>query len=71
MNNGYEARIDNILVESDNTTVTIQVSLRTGEFIPGETVKIRDENTYAIVNSSVVPQNYTTTSNYEYEFALN
>ena len=71
IDNGYEARIDNILVQSDNTTVTIQVSLRTGEFIPGETVKIRDENTYAIVNSSVIPQNYTTTSNYEYEFALN
>ena len=69
--NGYEARIDNILVESDNKTVTIEVSLRVGKFAPGETVKIRDENTYAEVVSCAIPENYTTTSNYDYEFNLN
>lgn len=69
--NGYEARIDNILVESDNKTVTIEVSLRTGKFAQGETVKIRDENTYAEVVSCTIPENYTTTSNYDYEFNIN
>ena len=69
--NGYEARIDNILVESDNKTITIEVSLRTGKFAPGETVKIRDENTYAEVVTCTIPENYTTTSNYDYEFNLN
>jgi acetyl-CoA carboxylase beta subunit len=69
--NGYEARIDNVLVESDNVNITIQVSLRSGEFIPGELVKIRDENTYAVVVTKELPETYTTTSNYDYEFALN
>jgi hypothetical protein len=69
--NGYEARIDDIIVESDNINVTIEVSLRTGKFAPNETVKIRDENTYAEVVSCVVPAQYTTTSNYDYEFNLN
>ena len=69
--NGYEARIDDILVESDNTNVTIQVSLRTGKFAPGETVKIRGETAYAEVVSCEIPEGYTTTSNYDYEFNLN
>lgn len=69
--NGYEARIDDIIVESDNYTVQIEVSLRTGKFLQGETVKILGENTYAEVVSSTVPGQYTTTSNYDYEFALN
>lgn len=69
--NGYEARIDSILVESDNKTVTIEVSMRTGKFAPGETVKIRDENAFAEVVSCTIPAIYTTTSNYDYEFNLN
>lgn len=69
--NGYEARIDDILVESDNKTVTIEVSLRTGKFAPEELVTIRGENTYAEVVECIVPGEYTTTSNYDYEFALN
>ena len=69
--NGYEARIDTILVESNNINVTIQVSMRTGKFAPGELVKVRDENTYAEVVSCTIPAEYTTTSNYDYEFALN
>lgn len=69
--NGYEARIDNILVQSDNINITVEVSLRTGKFAPNETVKIRDENTYAEVVSCVVPAQYVTTSNYDYEFNLN
>lgn len=71
MVNGYEARIDTILVESDNKTVTIEVSMRTGKFAPGETVKIRDEDAYAEVVSCELPVQYTTTSNYDYEFNLN
>lgn len=69
--NGYEARIDNILVESDNKTITIEVSMRTGKFAPNETVKIRDENTFAEVVTCTIPAQYTTTSNYDYEFNLN
>jgi hypothetical protein len=69
--NGYEARIDDILVESDNTTVQVEVSLRTGKFLQDELVTVLNENTYAEVVSSTVPGQYTTTSNYDYEFALN
>lgn len=69
--NGYQARIDNILVPSDNTTITIEVSLRTGKFVKGEIVKIRDEDVYAEVVTSAIPGQYTTTSNYDYEFNLN
>jgi hypothetical protein len=69
--NGYEARIDDIIVESDNINVTIEVSLRTGKFAPNETVKIRNETAYAEVVSCVIPGQYTTTSNYDYEFNLN
>lgn len=71
VDNGYEARIDDILVESDNITVQIEVSLRTGKFLQGETVTILGENTFAEVVSSTIPGQYTTTSNYDYEFALN
>ena len=69
--NGYEARIDNILVESNNVTVQIEVSLRTGKFIPNEIVTILGENTFAEVVSCTIPAQYTSTSNYDYEFALN
>jgi hypothetical protein len=71
VNNGYEARIDDILVESDNITVQVEVSMRTGKFLQDETVTILGENTFAEVVSSTVPAQYTTTSNYDYEFALN
>lgn len=71
VDNGYEARIDDILVESDNFTVQVEVSMRTGKFLQGETVTILNENTFAEVVSSTVPGQYTTTSNYDYEFALN
>ena len=69
--NGYEARIDAILVESDNKTVTIEVSLRVGKFEPEELVTIRGENTFAEVIECTIPEQYTTTSNYDYEFAVN
>ena len=71
VNNGYEARIDNILVESDGTTVKVEVSLRTGKFLKDETVKIRGETAYAEVAQCDVPEEYVTTSNYDYEFNLN
>lgn len=69
--NGYEARIDQILVPSNNTTVQIEVSMRVGKFQPNETVTIRGENTFAEVQTCTIPGQYTTTSNYDYEFALN
>ena len=71
MINGYEARVDTITVNSNNINITIEASLRVGKFMPGETVKVRNEDTYVEVVSSTIPANYTTTSNYEYEFNLN
>ena len=69
--NGYKARIDSIITPSDNTTITISVSMREGKFVLDETVIIENETTYAEVDQSTIPDNYTTTSNYDYEFALN
>ena len=69
--NGYEARIDAIVTPSDNVTVQIEVSLRQGEFIPNETVTVLGENTFAEVVTRTIPAQYTTTSNYDYEFNLN
>jgi hypothetical protein len=71
VDNGYEARIDAILIPSDNITVQVEVSMRTGEFIPSETVTILGETVYAEVAAKTVPGIYTTTSNYDYEFNLN
>jgi len=69
--NEYQARIDNILVASNSITVQIEVSLRHGKFQPNETVTILGENTFAEVVSCTVPAQYTITTNYDYEFALN
>lgn len=69
--NGYQARIDNILIPSDNTTIQIEVSLRTGKFLQDELVTVSGENTFAEVVSCTIPGEYTTTSNYDYEIALN
>lgn len=71
VNNGYEARIDEILVQSDNVTVKIRVSLRSGQFSQGELVTIRNENTFAEIVSVSIPNEYVVTSNYDYESALN
>lgn len=71
LTNGYLGRIDEILVPSNNLNVTVSVSLRNGKFMPNETIKIENETTYAEVVSCTIPQNYTTTSNYQYEFDLN
>ena len=69
--NAYMARIDSIITASDNTYITIAVSMREGKFIPNETVTINAETTYAEVDQCTIPGNYTTTSNYDYEFVLN
>jgi len=69
--NGYVGRVDNILVASNNETITLSVSLRNGKFAPNETVTIQNENTFAEVQTCTIPENYTTTSNYQYEFDLN
>jgi hypothetical protein len=69
--NGYEGRIDSIIAESNGTTIQLEVSLRTGKFVANEVIKLRNEITYAEVVSSVIPAKYTTTSNYDYEYAVN
>lgn len=69
--NGYEARIDAITVPSDGKTVSIEVSMRVGKFAPNETVTIRGESVYAEVQTCSLPAGYITTSNYEYENAVN
>jgi len=69
--NGYKARIDAIIIPSNNINVTISVSMREGKFVLNETVAIENETVYAEVDQSTIPGNYTTTSNYDYEFALN
>ena len=69
--NGYKARIDSIITPSDNTYVTISVSMREGKFAPNETAVIQNETVYVEVDQSTIPNNYTVTSNYDYEFALN
>ena len=71
VSNGYLARIDNILEPSNNVQIVVEVSLRTGKFIPGETLQIGSENSYVEVASCTIPSTYTTTSNYDYESALN
>lgn len=69
--NGYKARIDDIITESNNVYVTISVSMREGKFVPNETVTIQNETTYAEVDQCTIPGNYTTISNYDYEYELN
>lgn len=69
--NGYVGRIDSILVESDNANVTVSVSLRNGKFMPNETLTIQNENVFVEVKTCTIPENYTVTSNYQYEFDLN
>ena len=69
--NGYVGRVDNILIASNNETITLSVSLRNGKFAPNETVTIQNENTFAEVQTCTIPANYTVTSNYQYEFDLN
>lgn len=69
--NGYVGRVDDILVESDNATVTVSVSLRSGKFMPSETLTVQNEDVFVEVQTCTVPENYTTTSNYQYEFDLN
>lgn len=71
VDNEYQARIDSIIVPSNNITIQVEVSLRVGKFEPNETVKVLGENTFAEIVSCTVPGEYTLTSNYDYEFALN
>lgn len=66
--NGYQARVDSIDQVSGNTTFS--VSLRTGNFIQGESIN-SGPNTFFTVTSCVIPSPYTTQTNYDYEFALN
>jgi len=69
--NVYVGRIDSILVESNNETITVSTSLRNGKFMPSETLTVQNEDVVVEVQTCTVPENYTTTSNYQYEFNLN
>jgi hypothetical protein len=69
--NGYRARIDEIVVQSDNNFITVSVSMREGKFEPNETLVIVGETTQVEVDQCTIPANYTTTSNYDYEYNLN
>lgn len=69
--NEYVGRIDEILVASDNATVTVSVSIRKGKFMPSETLTIQNETVFVEVQSCTIPENYTMTSNYQYEFDAN
>jgi len=66
---GYKARVDSITYGPPSTIAT--VSLRTGNFLPNELVSISSEITNVRVVSSTIPSQYTTVSNYDYEFNLN
>lgn len=66
---GYKARVDSITYGSPSTVAT--VSLRTGNFFANELVSIVGEITNARVVSCTVPSQYTTVSNYDYEFNAN
>ena len=66
---GYKARVDSVTYEPTSSTAT--VSLRTGNFLLNELVTVAGENTNVRVASCVIPSQYTTVSNYDYEFNLN
>ena len=66
---GYKARVDSINYGPTSTIAT--VSLRTGNFLPNELVTVANEITNVRVISSTIPSQYTTVSNYDYEFNLN
>jgi hypothetical protein len=68
--NGYVGRIDEVIFQA-NATATVSASMREGKFILNETLGILNETVYVEVDQSTIPDNYTATSNYDYEFALN
>ena len=68
--NKYLARVEQIL-ETTTEYVIMKVSLREGRFVENETILGVYENINAIVQQCTIPQEYTTVSNYDYEFAVN
>lgn len=68
---GYKGRIDNVISYDGNSSVLCEVSLRTGQFGKDDIVQLYEETSYGYIMSSTIPGEYTTTSNYDYEFALN
>jgi hypothetical protein len=67
---GYKARVDQILVPSNGTNITIISSLRTGQFITGADTILFEDSTADLVSFSV-PAQYSTVSNYQYEDIVN
>lgn len=67
---GYLGRIDQIISTAQDTG-TYKVSLRDGAFNPGDIVSGVYETLNGIVSTMTIPQEYTTLSNYDYEFQLN
>lgn len=69
---GYYARVDEILIPSDNTYVTIAVSMREGNFIIGtDTVRMYSSGSFTNVVDITYPQNQYSTTNAEYERNIN
>ena len=75
--NSYEARVNSV----EDTTIsqngvnikirTANISIRSGNFIPGEILTVLNENTFGKVRSYSVLGQYKTTTNYEYEMEVN
>lgn len=68
--NKYLARVEQIL-ETTSEYVIMKVSMREGRFSENETILGVYENINAIVEQCTIPQEYTTVSNYDYEFQVN
>lgn len=67
---GYLGRIDQIISTALDTG-TYKVSLREGAYNSGDLVSGVYETLYGTVSSMSIPQEYTTISNYDYEFQVN
>lgn len=67
---GYQARVDQILVPSNGTNITVISSLRTGQFITGADKILFEDSTADLVSFSI-PAQYSIVSNYQYEDIVN
>jgi hypothetical protein len=71
VSNNYVARVDTIIVPSNNTTVTVAASIRQGKFELNETLTDTDEILFVEVQQVTVPSLYYPVSNFEYETKVN
>lgn len=69
-NYNYEARVDEILVESNNNTMKILVSMRFGQILTGENM-LDIGDSFVNVTNIQLAANYSSVSNFQYEDELN